>query len=261
MTESGSQTAKQAAQLLLNVRRGGPRLEALPKALAPQTLADAYAIQFAVLRALRSDIAGWKASLFDGEDGACAMLPANGVVDAPAYSQVLRPALLDPPPYGIEAEVAFRIGQDLPPLAPGMRYERAAVCAAVVSAHAVIEVVASRFVDPERVSFLERVADQLINSLLVVGPPFPAWQGLPLTDLALEVRVEGKPVYQGRAGHPQKDPLIPLVWLANHLSQFGRGLRAGELVTTGSCCGVLQVAAEQTATAHFSALGSAVVTF
>jgi 2-keto-4-pentenoate hydratase len=261
MAEDRSTSARQAAQLLLGVRRGAPRLASLPLALAPQTLADAYAIQFALLREMRSDIAGWKASLFDADDGACAMLPANAVVDAPAYTQILRPPLLDPAPYGIEAEVAFRLGQDLPPLAAGARYERAAVCAAVVSAHAVIEVVASRFVDPERVSLLERVADQLINSLLIVGPSHPAWQSLPLTELALEVRVEGQPVYQGRGGHPQRDPLVPLVWLANHLSQHGRGLRAGELVTTGSCCGVLQVASGQTATAHFSALGSAVVTF
>jgi 2-keto-4-pentenoate hydratase len=261
MAENGLATATQAAQLLLAVRRGAPRLTALPKALAPQNLAEAYAIQFAMLRELRADVAGWKASLFDGENGACAMLPANAVVDAPAYTQVLRPPLLDPAPYGIEAEVAFRLGQDLPPLANGARYERAAVCAAIVSAHAVIEVVASRYVDPEGVSLLERVADQLLNSLLVVGPSCPAWQALPLTELPLEVRVEGNPVYQGRGGHPQGDPLIPLVWLANHLAQFGRGLRAGELVTTGSCCAVQQVAAEQTASAHFSGLGSALVTF
>ena len=30
-------------------------------------------------------------------------------------------------------------------------------------------------------------------------------------------------------GHPQGDPVIPLVWLANHLSKLGRGLRAGQI--------------------------------
>ena len=261
MVEAENSPATQAARVLLAVRRGGPRIEALPATLAPQTLAGAYAIQLALLEEMQSDIAGWKATLFDADDGACAPLPANAVVDAPAYTQVLRPPLMDPAPYGIEAEVAFRLGRDLPPLAPGARYERDAVCAAVVSAHAVIEVVASRYLDPQAVSDLERVADQLINSLLVVGPSCPDWQALPLTALPLEVRVQGHPVFQGRGGHPQGDPLIPLVWLANHLSIYGRGLRAGELVTTGSCCGVQFVAPEQTATAHFPGLGSAVVTF
>ncbi len=261
MVEPESSSATQAARLLLAVRRGAPRVAGLPAALAPQTLSAAYAIQLALLEEMSSDIAGWKATLFEGEDGACAPLPANAVVDAPAYTQVLRPPLLDLAPYGIEAEVAFRLGRDLPPLAQGARYDRAAVCAAVVSAHAVIEVVASRYVDAEAVSKLERVADQLINALLVVGPSCPDWQSLPLSALPLEVRVEGHPVFQGRGSHPQGDPLIPLVWLANHLSTYGRGLRAGELVTTGSCCGVQSVGAEQTATAHFGGLGSAVVTF
>jgi 2-keto-4-pentenoate hydratase len=261
MVEAQLSTATQAAQLLLAVRRGAPRIAALPVALAPQSLSAAYAIQLALLEEMQTDIAGWKATLFTAEDGACAPLPANAVVDAPAYTQVLRTPLRDVPPYGIEAEVAFRLGRDLPPLAQGARYERDAVCAAVASAHAVIEVVASRYIDPEAVSGLERVADQLINSLLVVGPSCPDWQSLPLTALPLEVRVQGHPVFQGRGGHPQGDPLIPLVWLANHLSMHGRGLRAGELVTTGSCCGVQLVAPEHTATAHFLGLGSAVVTF
>ncbi len=261
MADEQSSKARQAAQMLLAVRRGGPRIAALAPGLAPQSLGEAYAIQRALLDEMQTGIAGWKASLFSADEGACAPLPANAVVDAPAYTQILRPPLKDEPPYGIEAEVAFRLGRDLPPLAQGARYERDAVCAAVVSAHAVIEVVASRFVDPEKASKLELIADQLINSLLVVGPSCPHWQALPLTSLQLEVRVQGHPVFQGRGGHPQGDPLIPLVWLANHVSLHGRGLRAGELITTGSCCGVQQVGAEQTATAHFPGLGSAVVTF
>jgi 2-keto-4-pentenoate hydratase len=261
MIEQDLSPATQAARALLAVRRGAPRLAALPAALAPHSLADAYAIQHALLKEMRTDTAGWKASLFGAEDGACAPLPANAVVDAPAYTQVLHTPLRSPAPYAIEAEIAFRLGQDLPPLPRGARYGRDAVCAAVASAHAVIEVVASRYVNADAVSHLERVADQLINALLVVGPSCQGWQALPLRQLPLEVRVEGHPVYQGRGAHPQGDPLAPLVWLANHLSQYGRGLRAGELVTTGSCCGVLQVAPEQTASAHFAGLGSAVVTF
>ena len=84
---------------------------------------------------------------------------------------------------------------------PRARYEREAVCAAIVSAHAVIEVVASRFVSVDAVSKLELIADQLINSLLVVGPSFPNWQSLSLNALRLEVRVQGHPVHQGIGGH------------------------------------------------------------
>ena len=36
---------------------------------------------------------------------------------------------------------------------------------------------------------------------------------------------------------------LALAGLANHLGERGRGLRAGELVTTGSCSGVVQARA------------------
>ena len=254
-------TATQAASLLLAVRRGAARLDALPAALAPQTLAEAYAIQHALLRELHSDIAGWKASLFSADDGICAPLPACAVLDAPTYPQALNPPVLGSGPFGTEAEIAFRLGHDLPPLAGGVRYDRATVCAAVVSAHAVIEVVSSRYVDDNAVPLFGRVADGFMNLLLVVGPSCPDWRQLNLRELPLEVRIDGMPVHQARGGHPLGDPLVPLVWLANHLSQLGRGLRGGEVITTGSCSGVQTVKADQTVSAFFTGLGTAVVRF
>ncbi len=253
--------AAQAAQLLLSVRRGAPRLGALPATLAPQSLAEAYAIQHALLHELHGDIAGWKASLASAAEGICAPLPACAVLDAPAYLQALQPPLPDRGPWGTESEVAFRLGRDLPPLAGGARYDRDTVCAAVASAHAVIEVISSRYADDAAVPQLDRVADSYMNLLLVVGPSCPGWRQLAIDSLPLEVRVDGRPVHQARGGHPLGDPLQPLVWIANHLSQLGRGLRGGELVTTGSCSGVQQVRSGQTVSAWFDGLGSAVASF
>lgn len=251
-----------AAQLLLGVRRGAtPRLAALPPTLAPQTLADAYAIQFEVLRELDTSIAGWKATLFDAASGLCAPLAANALLDAPAYLLPSRLPTRHNTRFGIEAEIAFRLGEDLPPLPGGARYERAAVSAAIASAHAAIEVVVSRYLDFEAVTQLERVADNFMNELLILGPSLPGWHALALTDLALELRVDDKPAFQGHGGHPLGDPLLPVIWLANHLHEHGRELRAGEIVTTGSCSGLRHVQAGQSVSAFFAGLGSATVRF
>lgn len=261
MIETSTPNAAAAARALLAVRRGAPRLRALPAPLAPQTLAEAYAIQYAMLRELNSSIAGWKASLFDAENGICAPLPANAVRDAPAYLVPSCMPTQNNSQFGIEPEVAFRLGNDLPPLRAGERYDRDTVSAALVSAHAVIEVLVSRYLDSAAVSQLERVADGFMNELLIVGPSLPDWRPLPLATLRLEVRVDGKPVHQARGGHPLNDPLLPVVWLANHLSQFGQGLRAGEIVTTGSWNDVRQVSFGQSVTAWFDGLGSSIVSF
>ena len=252
-------TATQAARLLLAVRRGAPRLAALPAALAPQTLAESYAIQHALLDELGSDIAGWKASLSSVDEGICAPLPACAVLDAPAYAAMLQPRVVGFAPCATEAEIAFRLGHDLPPLAGGARYDRASVSAAVASAHAVIEVISSRYLDEAAVPTFGRVADSYMNLLLVVGPSCPGWRQLQVETLPLEVRVDGIPVHQGRGGHPLGDPLLALVWLANHLSQLGRGLRGGEIVTTGSCSGAQSIRPGQTVSAYFTGLGTSLV--
>ena len=261
MSETSTPNAAGAARALVAVRRGAARLRALPAELAPKTLAEAYAIQYAMLRELNSSIAGWKASLFDAENGICAPLPANAVRDAPAYLVPARLPTLQNTRFGIEPEIAFRLGADLPPLGAGARYEREAVSAALVSAHAVIEVVVSRYMDFQSVTQLERVADSFMNELLIVGPACTSWRSLKLAELPLEVRVDGKTVYQARGGHPLNDPLLPVVWLANHLSQFGQGLRAGEIVTTGSWNDVRYVTLEQSVSAWFDGLGSSIVRF
>jgi 2-keto-4-pentenoate hydratase len=254
-------SATEAARLLLAVRRGAPRLAGLPATLAPQTLAEAYAVQHALLGELDTDIAGWKASLSSADEGICAPLPACAVLDAPAYPAALRPPLPGSGPWGIEAEVAFRLGHDLPPLPGGAQYDRETVRAAVVSAHAVIEVIESRYADDGAVPHFARVADSYMNLLLVVGPSCPAWRELSIEELPLELRIDGLPVHQGRGGHPLGDPLLALIWIANHLGQFGRGLRGGELVTTGSCSGVRHLRPGQVASAWFDGLGTAVVNF
>ena len=251
--------AAEAASLLLAVRRGGPRLSALPPAVAPQNLAEAYAIQHEVLHLQGASIAGWKATLFNASDGICAPLAGHAVHNAPANLLATQLPTLNSFEFGIEPEVAFTLGNDLPPLPTGARYEREVVCAAVASAHAAIEMIGSRYLEVDAVSQLEQVADSYMNELLVLGPSCPAWRKLDLADLPLEIRVDGKVVYQGRGGHPLADPVLPLVWLANHLSQLGSGLRAGEVITTGSCNGVRALKLAQTIGVFFAGLGSALL--
>lgn len=247
--------ARGAAALLRAVRLGGPRLEALPPGLAPATLADAYAIQDELLALLGSPVGGWKATLFDARHGICAPIPANALFPSPAVLALASAPTRGTISLGVECEIAFRMAHDLPPRAGGSRYEPEAVLAAVASAHPVIELVTSRYASQEAVTQLERVADAFMNEALIVGPPLAGWRALAVAALPLRLRIHGEQRHGGVGGHPIGDPLKPLVWIANHLAEMGRGLRAGEIVTTGSCAGVHALAATQEAIAEFDGLG------
>ena len=55
--------------------------------------------------------------------------------------------------------------------------------------------------------------------------------------------------------HGDGHPLRPLVWLANFLAARGEGLRAGQVVTTGSYAGAIEVPLDELLTVTFGDLG------
>jgi 2-keto-4-pentenoate hydratase len=57
------------------------------------------------------------------------------------------------------------------------------------------------------------------------------------------------------------NPLNSLAWIANHLGARGLGLRAGDVVMTGSVSKILQAKAGDTVRATYTRLGSASVRF
>lgn len=253
--------ALRAAGLLMRVRAGAPRLASLPPELAPQSLAEAYAIQREVLRLLGTSVGGWKATLFDAHNGICAPIARNALLPSPAGLRADALVTRNSAQLGLEPEVAFRMGADLPPRGAHAPYSMEEVCRAVASAHAVIEIVVTRYVDFNAVSQLERVADSFMNEALVIGAPCLEWRALALSELPLQVQVDDHTVHTGRGGHPLANPLLPLHWIANHLAALGSGLRAGEYVTTGSCNGLRLLAAGHAARATFSGLGTVEIAY
>src|SRR5438046_2515629 len=120
MTEPNVQ---QAAELLVEARRSGRPLDGLPPALRATSAAQAWAIQDAVMALLGERAGGWKVGVVDGVPPSC----------APMFASLIRPSPLSIPAatvplLGVEAEIAVRIGRDLPPRAEP--YGRADILAA-----------------------------------------------------------------------------------------------------------------------------------
>jgi 2-oxopent-4-enoate/cis-2-oxohex-4-enoate hydratase len=78
-------------------------------------------------------------------------------------------------------------------------------------------------------------------------------------DLALEglvYEMSGRIVATNTAAEVMGNPLNSLAWLANSLAERGLGLRAGDIVLSGSISTLLRPKAGDVVTARFTRLGS-----
>jgi 2-keto-4-pentenoate hydratase len=223
-----------AARLLLSARADGCVLPGLPDALRPATEAEAYAIQQAVMAEL-GDIGGWKVGA-PGPDAApsCAPLPARFVLPSPASL-----AAADFPRPFVESEIAFRIGKDLP--AREHPYDAADLRAVIASCHPAIELVQSRFADPDAAGALANLADLIRHGALIWGETIERWEAIDFSGLSVTQTMTGSDPREG-VGNPAGDMMRLLVWLANEGARWAGGLRAGQFVTCGSWTGMTPVA-------------------
>jgi 2-keto-4-pentenoate hydratase len=208
---------------LLAARQKGTRIARSDPAL-PANYAEGFAIQERVVQALASPIIGWKVM----------QVPQGPVIYAPILGSGLIAAggtweVVGNEPAGIELEIAFRMGRDVPPDAGRNR-----LLEAVADAHVVFELCQSRIAEPSLLPRHVMLADCIANAGVVVGDAIANWGALELAARAGQLLVDGELRAEGKSG----DPLAALALLPPALRGQGKALRAGDIVITGSLIGM-----------------------
>ena len=130
------------------------------------------------------------------------------------------------------------------------------VLAAVVSLHPAIEVPDSRHEDYARVGAAQLIADVACACWFAIGPAARAdWRAIDLAKHGVTVYRNGALAAQGSGANVLGDPRSALAWIANELCNYGVGLRAGEVVITGTCVTPLPVSAGDSIKADFGEIG------
>ncbi|MBV9736357.1 MAG: fumarylacetoacetate hydrolase family protein [Acidisphaera sp.] len=237
-----------AAEALLAARRTRQWLTALPEGARPQDDGDAYAIQDEVAKRL-GPVGGWKVGSatpqsepFRAPIQADAIFENTDRVPASLFHVI-----------GVEAELAYRFGRDLPPR--DAAYTREEVLAAVDTLHPVIELVDTRFTAPGATDPPSHRADHNNNGALAVGAAAPAWRGIDPLRQPVRLTIDGALRHEGVGGNTAGDNIRLLVWMANQGARSLGGLRAGQIVTTGSCSGILFVDPPARLAAVFEGVG------
>jgi len=223
-----------SAQRLAHAHRGSALA---PHAqVTPPDAAGAYAVQDLLARTL-GPIGGWKVGAAGpAAEPACAPLLAAGVFKSGV-------ALVGPPwrSRGVEVEVALRLGHDLVPgNADTGPLAAARVIEAVDAILPAVEIIETRLADWRSSSPLAQLADLQNHGGLVIGEPSPIdVRDVDLRTVEAYLAFDGQPVASTRGANPAADIWRLVGWLAWHCARRGMPLRAGQVITTGSCSGVL----------------------
>lgn len=245
-----------AARTLHQHWQAGTKLTALKAAQRPTTRTEGYAAQAAMAAVAGGKPFGWKIAATSAAGQTHINVPgplagriyADKVIDDGGVASMHGNAMAVGEP-----EFAFRMARDLAPRAAA--YSVQEVLDAVATLHPAIELPDSRFADFVGAGEAQLIADHACAHLFVLGPATSAdWRAIDLVEEKPVVTLRGER-FIGHGRNVLGDPRVALAWLANELRGLGITLRAGEVVTTGTCHVPLPIRAGDHLAADFGHLG------
>lgn len=254
--------AANASRILFQHWRDGTKLDALEARLRPQSRTEGYAVQAGLETLSRGKLFGWKiaATSVSGQNHINVTGPLAGRIMSDTVIADGGTASMKGNEMRVgEPEFAFRMGRDLPPRAASYTVDE--VLAAVGSFHPAIEIPDSRFTDFASAGEAQLIADNACAHLFVLGAATTAnWRAMDLVEERPAITLHGQR-YVGHGKNVLGDPRAALAWLANELRGLGITLRAGEVVTTGTCHPPLPIQAGDHFAVDFGVLGKVSVGF
>jgi 2-oxo-hept-3-ene-1,7-dioate hydratase len=226
---------RELATLLATLRRDGRQQSGLDARLVPPDKEAAYRVAALVAEELGWTVAGWKIAAMKEE------MQKALRTDSPIYGRVFFP-FVKPSPVTVvhvklaspipEVEYQAKLGADLPPR--GKPYTVEEVSDAVASLHPGLELAECRFIHDQAFPPLPAIlADGAGSGTIVYGPAIETWRTRDIASQEATLSCDGK----------------------------GVGMKAGQMISTGTLTGMLAPKPGETYVADFGPFGSVTLTF
>jgi 2-keto-4-pentenoate hydratase len=150
---------------------------------------------------------------------------------------------------GFETELCMRLGRSLEG-----RVSLEQVRAAIDVIHPSFEIIEARG-DPSQLQMELVVADNGQQRSVVIGAPVPLKPNVDPAEVSVRVQLNGRDVATGLGSAVLGNPLHSVQWLAGKIAEYGRSLRPGDIVMTGSFVRQFPLHPGDVAVAEFSGFG------
>jgi 2-keto-4-pentenoate hydratase len=254
-----------AAKTIAAARRNRTALQPLAGDAAPQSEAEGYRIQDAVHGLLAADFGervGYKIGCTSAVMQQYLDIPhpcGGGVFAKGVHESGVSLSTKDFVRVGVECEIAARLARDLPPTEAPFTAEW--VAEAIEAYLPAIEIVDDRYSDWQTFGAPTLVADDFFAAGCVLGNPVARTAAPDLLHVVGRALINGVEVGQGTGADVLGHPHNALAWLANHLAADGKGLRAGEIVLTGSLVKTVWLKAGDKVVMELAGLGTVAAAF
>lgn len=262
------EACERAAADLLEAERTGRQIGLLSLRHPEMGMADAYAVQTALMRAKLAAgrrVIGWKIGLTSRamQTALGIDIPDSGVLfDDMAFdtgATVPEGRFIQP---RVEAEIAFVMKA---PLA-GDTVTRAAVLAATDFVAPSLEILDTRILraDPETGQargICDTISDNAANAGVVLGAERHAPESIDLRWVGAIVARNGTVEETGLGAGVLNDPVESVVWLARRMAQYGQRIEAGQVILSGSFIRPVECPPGTGIAADFGPFGTVVLRF
>ena len=229
--------AEKIAQHIAEAHKSRSKFENLIDEFKPTSVTHAYDCQKALnniwIESGRGPVAGYKIALTSR--AIQELVGVDKPVGAAIFASTIyeSPAIVHLDSYirlGIEFELAFTIGKDIP---EGTVFEASSVSEFVDSAMPAFELIEDRAADYSNLDPLSLIADNAWCGGIVIGSPLKYWRDVDLANQPAKLSYNGEIEYTNTSA-AMGNPLNSLAWLATLLAEQGRSLKAGDIVMSGS---------------------------
>ncbi len=247
-------------------RRSRKVMDFLAGETATLSEADAYKVQFAVHDRLAAAgpewrQVGWKVAF---------AVPAQYEplkLSGPGFAGLFQNGIREsgvvfekgwPIKTGVECEMVAKIARDVPNGAAA--YDAETISPFVANLYCGMEVVENRYGDVSKLGGPGRIADDILQAACIIGTEIKDLHKVDFVNVKGRSEHEGTELAAGPGSNVMGGTLVSLAWLANKLNEHGKGLKAGDIVLTGSVHPPQFLPGPGKARSEFVGLGAAEIT-